>query len=149
MILGTSSIREVTAFPKNRSAYCPLTQAPSQVATEQLDELGLLEGTQKETIPGVQEQKELIDVLSWVSRIGLEAGERPAIVAALAGAMRLAELSEDRAGDEAPLFAPHPAANRMRANAPARVSPLAVTGEVLKNAPSVKGNYFKVASILE
>jgi len=149
MILGTSSIREVTAFPKNRSAYCPLTQAPSQVATEQLDELGLLEGTQKETIPGVQEQKELIDVLSWVSRIGLEAGERPAIVAALAGAMRLAELSEDRAGDEAPLFAPHPAANRMRAKAPARVSPLAVTGEVLKNAPSVKGNYFKVASILE
>jgi len=149
MILGTSSIREVTAFPKNRSAYCPLTQAPSQVATEQLDELGLLEGTQKETIPGVQEQKELIDVLSWVSRIGLEAGERPAIVAALTGAMRLAELSEDRAGDEAPLFAPHPAANRMRAKAPARVSPLAVTGEVLKNAPSVKGNYFKVASILE
>lgn len=149
MILGTSSIREVTAFPKNRSAYCPLTQAPSQVATEQLDELGLLEGTQKETIPGVQEQKELIDVLSWVSRIGLEAGERPAIVAALAGAMRLAELSEDRAGDEAPLFAPHPAANRMRAKAPARVSPLAVTGEVLKNAPSVKGDYFKVASILE
>jgi len=63
--------------------------------------------------------------------------------------MRLAELSEDRAGDEAPLFAPHPAANRMRAKAPARVSPLAVTGEVLKNAPSVKGNYFKVASILE
>lgn len=149
MILGTSSIREVTAFPKNRSAYCPLTQAPSQVATEQLDELGLLEGTQKEQIPGVQEQKELIDVLSWVSRIGLEAEEGPAIVAALAGAMRLAELIEDRAGDEEPLFAPHPAANRMRAKAPARVSQLAVTGEVLKNAPSVKGNYFKVASILE
>ena len=42
MILGTSSIREVTAFPKNRSAYCPLTQAPSSVSRRQLVELDLL-----------------------------------------------------------------------------------------------------------
>ena len=27
---GTSSIREVIAFPKNRSAACPLTGAPSR-----------------------------------------------------------------------------------------------------------------------
>ena len=39
MILGTESIREVIAFPKNRSAYCPLTQAPSEVDEEQLQEL--------------------------------------------------------------------------------------------------------------
>ena len=42
MILGTPSIRDVIAFPKNRSASCPLTGAPSQVARRQLDELGLL-----------------------------------------------------------------------------------------------------------
>ncbi|MDD4071735.1 MAG: aspartate--tRNA ligase [Desulfobacterales bacterium] len=42
MIIGTESIREVIAFPKNRSAYCPLTQAPSTVDREQLAELGLL-----------------------------------------------------------------------------------------------------------
>jgi len=42
MILGTPSIREVIAFPKNRSAYCPLTQSPSTVSREQLTELGLL-----------------------------------------------------------------------------------------------------------
>jgi aspartyl-tRNA synthetase len=41
MILQTSSIREVIAFPKNRSAFCPLTQAPSAVNLEQLIELGL------------------------------------------------------------------------------------------------------------
>jgi len=42
MILGTESIREVIAFPKNRSAYCPLTEAPSTVARSQLRDLGLL-----------------------------------------------------------------------------------------------------------
>jgi aspartyl-tRNA synthetase len=42
MILKAPSIREVIAFPKNRSAYCPLTQAPSPVEESQLEELGLL-----------------------------------------------------------------------------------------------------------
>ncbi|MBU2497802.1 MAG: aspartate--tRNA ligase, partial [Proteobacteria bacterium] len=42
MILKTPSIREVIAFPKNRSAFCPLTQAPAFVEKQQLEELGLL-----------------------------------------------------------------------------------------------------------
>jgi aspartyl-tRNA synthetase len=41
MILKVPSIREVIAFPKNRSAFCPLTQAPSFVDRSQLEELGL------------------------------------------------------------------------------------------------------------
>ncbi len=41
MILGAASIRDVIAFPKNRSAFCPLTQAPSRVEEGQLRELGL------------------------------------------------------------------------------------------------------------
>jgi aspartyl-tRNA synthetase len=41
MILRTSSIREVIAFPKNRSAFCPLTKSPSYANSSQLDELGL------------------------------------------------------------------------------------------------------------
>ncbi len=39
MLLDTDNIREVIAFPKNRVAYCPLTQAPSGVDTPQLDDL--------------------------------------------------------------------------------------------------------------
>ena len=39
MVLGTDSIREVIAFPKNRVAYCPLTQAPSVVTNDQLEDL--------------------------------------------------------------------------------------------------------------
>ena len=41
MILKTSSIRDVIAFPKNRRAFCPLTKAPSTVKEAQLRELGL------------------------------------------------------------------------------------------------------------
>ncbi|MCU0596725.1 MAG: aspartate--tRNA ligase, partial [Desulfobacterota bacterium] len=41
MILKASSIREVIAFPKNRSAFCPLSQAPSFVEGSQLKELSL------------------------------------------------------------------------------------------------------------
>lgn len=41
MILKTKSIREVIAFPKNRSAVCPLTGAPSPAQAEQLEELGI------------------------------------------------------------------------------------------------------------
>jgi aspartyl-tRNA synthetase len=42
LILRVPSIREVIAFPKNRSAFCPLTRAPSFVERTQLEELGLL-----------------------------------------------------------------------------------------------------------
>mgnify|MGYP001201882392 FL=1 len=41
MVNGVSSIREVIAFPKNRVAFCPLTEAPSKVDQAQLNELYL------------------------------------------------------------------------------------------------------------
>jgi aspartyl-tRNA synthetase len=41
LMAGAASIREVMAFPKTQTAACPLTQAPSAVATGQLIELGI------------------------------------------------------------------------------------------------------------
>jgi aspartyl-tRNA synthetase len=41
LMTGASSIREVMAFPKTQTASCPLTSAPSSVATGQLLELGI------------------------------------------------------------------------------------------------------------
>ena len=41
MILAKENIREVIAFPKNRVAHCPLTQAPSNVGNNQLDDLNI------------------------------------------------------------------------------------------------------------
>jgi len=41
LILKTDSIRDVIAFPKNRMAVCPVSQAPSAVEPTQLKELNL------------------------------------------------------------------------------------------------------------
>ncbi|MDF3054104.1 MAG: aspartyl-tRNA synthetase [Gammaproteobacteria bacterium] len=42
LMTGSSSIRDVIAFPKTQSASCPLTHAPGPVSTAQLLELGLI-----------------------------------------------------------------------------------------------------------
>ncbi len=41
LLCGLDNIRDTISFPKTQRAYCPLTEAPSPVAPEQLDELGL------------------------------------------------------------------------------------------------------------
>ena len=41
LLTGSSSIRDVIAFPKTQKATCPLTEAPSSVARKQLTELHL------------------------------------------------------------------------------------------------------------
>ncbi|MFN2354177.1 MAG: amino acid--tRNA ligase-related protein, partial [Desulfopila sp.] len=41
IITGSSSIRDVIAFPKTQKATCPLTEAPASVARKQLTELSL------------------------------------------------------------------------------------------------------------
>jgi aspartyl-tRNA synthetase len=45
MILKRPSIRDVIAFPKNRKAVCPMSQAPADVEQKQIDELGLKIGS--------------------------------------------------------------------------------------------------------
>ncbi len=46
LLAGTTSIRDVIAFPKTQKAFCTMTEAPSDVDPKQLAELGLkiLEG---------------------------------------------------------------------------------------------------------
>jgi aspartyl-tRNA synthetase len=149
MILGASSIREVIAFPKNRSAYCPLTEAPSTVARSQLAELGLLNLGSEGALPGSERDTDLAGSLSWVSRIGIRDAERQAIAAALDDAARLAAMANEWARDEEPLYSVVGAVNQHRPGSEARVSRFAESGELLRNAPAVKGDYFKVANILE
>jgi aspartyl-tRNA synthetase len=149
MILGTSSIREVIAFPKNRSAACPLTGAPAAVNREQLAELELFDLGKKEVLPGTTEQENDIDRISWVARIGISEQERPAMQDILTRAEDMAKAAAARAGSETPIRSVAPAVNRTRPGTEAFRSPLAKSGRFLENAPAVKGNYFKVASILE
>lgn len=149
MILGTPSIREVIAFPKNRSAFCPLTQAPSPVAEGQLAELGLLDLGGAQPLPGAKEQQDLIGSLSWVSRIGIDDGEQASIAGAVEDAKELASAVNSAADDGEPLFSVVPVANHTRNGTESHRSPLAEKGEIFRNAPAEKGGYFKVASILE
>ncbi|MBM9538316.1 aspartate--tRNA ligase [Desulfobulbus alkaliphilus] len=149
MVLGTTSIREVTAFPKNRSAFCPLTQAPADVSQEQLRELDLLGMAAAGTVPGMEEDQKPIDTLSWVARIGLRDEERPVVNEAVEEAVQLAGLMQRAAGNEEPVFTPVTLNNRMRPPEPARICPFAENGEMYRNAPSVKGDFFKVAGVLD
>ncbi|WP_315043673.1 aspartate--tRNA ligase [Faucicola mancuniensis] len=41
LMTGASSIRDVIAFPKTKTAECPLTEAPAEVDSKQLRELGI------------------------------------------------------------------------------------------------------------
>lgn len=49
LMTGSSSIRDVIAFPKTQSASCLMTEAPSSVSTEQLNELHIRVKQEKPT----------------------------------------------------------------------------------------------------
>ncbi|MEA2061073.1 MAG: aspartate--tRNA ligase [Thermodesulfobacteriota bacterium] len=152
IILGTSSIREVIAFPKNRRAFCPLTGAPSDVAKSQLSELGLTGEETKPSLPGAESQDDPVDRLSWVSRIAVDSHENDIIRQAVTAAEELAEFITDRTrtmGDHEPVYSVVPLKNLTRKGISARRHALSENRDLLKNAPAVKGGYFKVASILE
>jgi aspartyl-tRNA synthetase len=149
MVLQTPSIREVIAFPKNRSAACPLTGAPSAVKQEQLAELGLLNLGGQAVLPGAAQKENLIDRVSWVSRIGVAPEERALMEETLTQAEEMASMAAEKAGEEEPAYGVAPVANRTRPGTKEKRSPLSETGQLLKSAPAAKGNYFKTATILE
>lgn len=148
MVLSTRSIRDVIAFPKNRSAFCPLTHAPSLVSHEQLAELELLNLGGGEAMPGKAE-KNLLETLSWVSRIGIREKEALMIETAVGQAEKLATQIQARATDEEPMFSVIPLQNRTRPGREAVAHFGVENGDLLTNAAEVKGDFFKVANIIE
>ncbi|HOC38344.1 MAG TPA: aspartate--tRNA ligase [Thermodesulfobacteriota bacterium] len=151
MILGTGSIRDVIAFPKNRSAFCPLTQAPSTVTREQLAELGLLHflGEVPAALSLEEKEKDMLEFLAWVSRIGYSETEVPFIREALTEAEHLSQAITLQPESVEPLFSVIPLHNHTRPGDRPVLHPAVETGDIFGNAPAVKGDFFKVAAILE
>jgi aspartyl/glutamyl-tRNA(Asn/Gln) amidotransferase C subunit len=163
MILKASSIREVIAFPKNRSAYCPLTDAPSRVEPSRLAELGLESSTEaeprsegdavppaKRRAPGVEEERISLEAVRLVARLARLRGSpeelrgyQGELNAVLTHFETLQGLDTEKVH---PMVQVTEARNVWREDAPAG------TGEperLLSLAPVRDKDYFKVPRILE
>lgn len=73
LLLGESSLREVIAFPKNKDAVCPMTQAPTPVDDAQLRVLDLHTGQQE---PVKKPQLQGIERVALLARIALSQQEK-------------------------------------------------------------------------
>jgi aspartyl-tRNA synthetase len=165
MILGTSSIREVIAFPKNRRAYCPLTQAPAGVDEEQLKELALKFGDLEagpggplgkggqEGISGEQKPRRVditpdevrhVAKLARLSLTGEEVGKYAEDLNAILD--YVATLDELDTEDVPPTSHVLDMNNVWRNDEPAGSS---AAESILRNAPHRKDSFFQVPRILE
>ena len=159
MILKASSIREVIAFPKNRSAYCPLTQAPSFVSDAQLRELGL-SGPAKEDVPagprpgrgpsaGRAGEISLDHVrhIAKLARLTLTPEEALLYEKDLNAILQYVEtLQEVNTESVRPMSHVTPAANVWREDKPGKCD---TSDSLLDSAPMREGDFFKVPKILE
>ncbi len=165
MILGTPSIREVIAFPKNRRAYCPLTQAPAGVDKEQLKELALKsedldaepkgpKGKGKRDGDSGKKERRRVDVtpdevrhVAKLARLSLsdeEVGEYAENLNAILD--YVATLEELDTEDVPPTSHVLEINNVWRKDEPAESS---AAESILKNAPHRKDTFFQVPRILE
>jgi aspartyl-tRNA synthetase len=162
MILKAPSIREVIAFPKNRSAYCPLSQAPSLVDDSQLEELGLFKpglelrvpkskkGAEAEKINPVPSERVDLNQVQHIARLArLRVTEEEALSYQndlndiLSYVETLGEL--DTEGVE-PMRHVLEIKNVWREDKQGKSEK---QESILSNAPSRDGNYYKVPRIIE
>jgi aspartyl-tRNA synthetase len=162
MILKAPSIREVIAFPKNRSAYCPLSQAPSSVDDSQLEELGLLkpalasrvsnskkgEGTE-ERLPRPSERVDLNQVrhIAKLARLRMTEEEALSYQNDLNDILSYVEtLGELDTGAVEPMHHVLEIKNVWRED---RQGKSEKHESILSNAPSRDGDYYKVPRIID
>lgn len=161
MILGTPSIRDVIAFPKNRSALCPLTRAPSEADPAQLEELHLISGRQA----GSQGDATSASSVGEAERTGPSLSEDDVRHVARLARLRLSDEETEAFGkdlnsvldyvdsiNEIDTDAIEPMSHVLEAQNVWREdvkSPSPEGGAVLENAPETQDNYFKVPKILE
>ncbi len=163
MILGASSIRDVIAFPKNRSAVCPLTRAPARVDRDQLQELHispLLEGDSLEEPIKAEGPKRArpkarkkitpqeVEKVADLARLSLSAGETQELALELDSILGYVETLDELDTEEVPPTS-HVLAmsNVWRPDTPE--GPGEQGPSVIDNAPEEEGHFFKVPKILD
>lgn len=161
MILKADSIRDVIAFPKNRSAICPMTHAPSPADPAQLDELGLRNASQTETVvestrKGTAQRdskilekitKEQVRHVAKLARLKLDEAEvglyQKDLNAILEYVETLGELDTDQV---TPMSHVLKMKNVWREDKPGKSKK---AEPLLSNAPMREKDYYKVPKILE
>jgi len=165
IILKASSIREVIAFPKNRSAFCPLTRAPSPGDRSQLQELGLEAGSVVESsekrfkVPPLKDQA--MQAVEEPEKISLDEVKHVAKLARLRLADSEARLYQKDLNAVLDHFAALQELNTERVLPMSHVLEMKnvwlddkpgkprKTEPLLSNAPVREKDYFKVPKILE
>jgi aspartyl-tRNA synthetase len=159
MILKASSIRDVIAFPKNRSAYCPLSQAPSFVSDSQLAELGLSAPSATEASPRTPGREvspaggkggislHQVRHIAKLARLRLSDEETVMYQKDLNAILEYAEtLQALNTESVQPMSHVLPVTNVWREDRPGKCDR---NQSILANAPMKEGNYFKVPRIIE
>jgi len=162
MILKASSIREVIAFPKNRSAFCPLSQAPSFVEGSQLKELGLaipLAGFAPEktsrpdakTEPAPSDSEKIspdrVKHIAKLARLKLTDSEVLLYQKDLNSILEYVETLRDLDAENVrPMSHVIPMKNVWREDKPGKTGK---PEEILSNAPAREKDFFKVPKIIE
>jgi aspartyl-tRNA synthetase len=160
MVLGTDSIREAIAFPKNRRAYCPLTQAPTPAEALQLEDLGLKPGSGAEKpTPDVKASggqmlksaakisREDVKHVAKLARLKITDSEADAYKKELNAMLGHFEaLQTLDTSNVQPMSHVLEIKNVWREDGPGKTKE---TGYLLKNAPMRESDYFKIPKILE
>jgi aspartyl-tRNA synthetase len=153
LMTNADTIRDVIAFPKTGDARCPLTEAPSSVAKEQLDILGIGIGTSFSSngeAEGLEEDdyRELdLENLLEISQIYVDEAEKVDLVKELEALIDSVSLVADMdLADVEPLINIHPIENATRADL---VEKSLEIEDVLMNAPAKDDNYILVPKVID
>ncbi len=154
LLAGEQSLRDVIAFPKIRDASCPMTDAPTAVAPDQLGALGICVAdsppSARESAASPREKRRAalnIKQLADDSRLLIseeeEAGMRDSLLELITFADALHEIDTE---DVEPTFSTSESHDAWLTNRDSR--PLTAE-DALANAPASRGPFFFVPPVVE
>ena len=152
LLVGADSLRDVIAFPKNKDASCPLTDAPDHVDPAQLEILGLDQAfaprEEKTAKIGKKTAKDIdVDNIAKLARLRFSPEEKKALAEDMVSIINFADsiAAIDTTGIEATAHIA-PLSNVFREDN--AVSPF-TREELLKAAPTTADGYVTVPRVVE